>query len=63
MQETQETWFQSLGKEDPLEKEMATHSSRVSGIERKAVFFSGIVRKAHYPNGGINGGQCQDVNE
>ena len=23
----QETWVQSLGKEDPLEKEMATHSS------------------------------------
>ena len=22
-----ETWFQSLGGEDPLEKEMATHSS------------------------------------
>ena len=23
----QETWFQPLGWEDPLEKEMATHSS------------------------------------
>ena len=23
----QETWFRSLGREDPLEKEMATHSS------------------------------------
>ena len=23
----QETWIRSLGKEDPLEKEMATHSS------------------------------------
>ena len=23
----QETWIQSLGGEDPLEKEMATHSS------------------------------------
>ena len=22
-----ETWFQSLGQEDPLEKEMTTHSS------------------------------------
>ena len=22
-----ETWFRSLGREDPLEKEMATHSS------------------------------------
>ena len=27
MQETQEMWVQSLGWEDPLEKEMATHSS------------------------------------
>ena len=27
MQETQETWVQFLGQEDPLEKEMATHSS------------------------------------
>ena len=24
---TQETWVQSLGREDSLEKEMATHSS------------------------------------
>ena len=27
MQETQETWVQSLGQEDPLEEAMATHSS------------------------------------
>ena len=27
MQETQETWVRSLGWEDPLEKEMTTHSS------------------------------------
>ena len=27
MQETQETWVQSLGREDPQEKGMATHSS------------------------------------
>ena len=27
MQEAQETQVQSLGREDPLEKEMATHSS------------------------------------
>ena len=27
MQETQETWVESLGREDPLEKEMVTHSS------------------------------------
>ena len=27
MQETQEMWFQSLGWEDTLEKEMASHSN------------------------------------
>ena len=27
MQELQETWVRSLGQEDPLEEEMATHSS------------------------------------
>ena len=27
MQETQETWVQSLGQEAPLEEEMTTHSS------------------------------------
>ena len=27
MLETQETWVRSLGREDPLEKEMAAHSS------------------------------------
>ena len=27
MQETQEMWVQSLGREDPLEEGMATHSS------------------------------------
>ena len=27
----QETWVQSLGLEDPLEKEMATHSSTLAG--------------------------------
>ena len=27
MQETRETWVQSLDQEDPLKKEMATHSS------------------------------------
>ena len=30
MQETQETQVQSLGQEDPLEKEMATYSSIVA---------------------------------
>ena len=27
----QETWVRSLGQEDPLEKEMATHSSVLAG--------------------------------
>jgi len=27
MQDMQEMWVQSLGKEDPLEEEMTTHSS------------------------------------
>ena len=30
MQETQETRVQSLGQEDPLEKDMATHSSTLA---------------------------------
>ena len=30
MQETQEMWVQSLGQEDPLEKEMATHLSIIA---------------------------------
>ena len=30
MQETQETWIQSLSQEDPLEYEMATHSSNLA---------------------------------
>ena len=31
MQETQEAWVQSLGQEDPLEDEMATHSVFLPG--------------------------------
>ena len=31
MQEMQETWVQSLGWEDPLEEEMATHPSILVG--------------------------------
>ena len=30
VQETQETWVQSLGQEDPLEEGMATHSSTLA---------------------------------
>ena len=30
MKETQETWVRPLGQEDPLEYEMATHSSNLA---------------------------------
>ena len=30
MQETQETWVPSLGHEEPLEKEMATHPNTLA---------------------------------
>ena len=30
MQETQETWGESLGWEDPLKEEIATHSSTLA---------------------------------
>ena len=33
MQETRETQVQSQGREDPLEKETATHSSILAGAE------------------------------
>ena len=33
MQEVQETWVRSLGQEDPLEKEMATHCSVLAWTE------------------------------
>ena len=32
----QETWVQSLGWEDPLEKEMATHSCLENPMDREA---------------------------
>ena len=31
LQETEETWVQSLGWEDPLEEDMATHLSILAG--------------------------------
>ena len=43
-----ETWVQSLGQEDPLEKEMATHSStlaRKSHGQRNLVGYSPWGRK------------------
>ena len=31
IQETQEAWVESLGREDPLQEEMETHSSILAG--------------------------------
>ena len=46
---TQETWVQSLGQEDPLEKEMETHSSiltwKIPWTERSLVGYSPWGRK------------------
>ena len=49
----QETWVQSLGQEDPLEKEMATHSSslawRLPWMEEPSrLQFMGLQRVGHY---------------
>ena len=42
LQELQETWVQSLGQEEPLEKELATHSSiltwRIPWTEEPSVY-------------------------
>ena len=39
----QETWFQSLGQEDPLEKEMAIHSSSLENpMDRGAKVHGGL---------------------
>ena len=44
----EETWVQSLGREDPLEKEMATHSSilawRISWTEEPGGLQSGVAK-------------------
>ena len=44
----QESWVQSLGREDPLEEEMATHSSILAGEfhgQRRLVGYSQWGRK------------------
>ena len=51
-QETQNTWVHSLGQEDPLEEEMATHSSilawEIPWIEESGGLQSiGVVRAGH----------------
>ena len=48
-----ETWVRSLGWEDPLEKEMATHSStlalKIPGMEEPGRLQSmGLQRVGHY---------------
>ena len=48
----QETWVQSVGQEDPLEKEMATHSSILAWKipwtdERNRLQFMGSKRVGH----------------
>ena len=52
MQETQETWVQSLDQEDPLEKGMVIHSSilawKISGTEKTSRLQSmGLQRIRH----------------
>ena len=55
VQETQETWVQSLGWEDPLEKEMATHSSilawRIPWMEEPG--YSDLVLAAAYSTSSV----------
>ena len=43
----QETWVQSLGQEDPLEKEMATHSSILPGESHGRRSLVGYSPKGH----------------
>ena len=47
----QETWVRSLGKEDPLEKEMATHSSilawKIHGQRSLVATVQGVARVGH----------------
>ena len=43
-----ETWVQSLGQEDPLEEEMATHFSRIPWTEEPGRLGSmGLQRAGH----------------
>ena len=46
-----EAWVQSLGREDPLEKEMATHSSilawRIPRTEEPVGLVLGVTRVGH----------------
>ena len=42
MQEMQETWVRSLGQEDPLEQEMATHSGILVYLPGQRSLASGL---------------------
>ena len=42
MQEIQEMWVQSLGEEDPLQEEIATHSSMLAWKIRRAEESGGL---------------------
>ena len=44
---TQETWVQSLGREDPLEKEIATHSRILAWKTPWTEDFGGLQPKGH----------------
>ena len=50
MQKTQELWVQSLGREDPLEEKMATHSSilawKIRG-QRRLACYTGLQKVRH----------------
>ena len=52
VQETEETWVPSLGREDPLEKGMATHSSilgwRIPWTEKPGGLYSMGLQRAGY---------------
>ena len=52
MQETQDMWVLYLGQEDPLEKDMATHSSilawRIQWTEESGGLQSIGIRHRHY---------------
>ena len=51
MQEMQETWVQSLGQEDPLEEEMAAHSSILPGKSHRQRSLVGCSPWGHKESG------------
>ena len=46
VQETQETWVRSLGQEDSLEKEMATHYSALKNPMDRGAWWPTVQRDA-----------------